>query len=106
MNREDAIRLVDAYVDNELDVKDALEIQALLEVDASVREEYERVLALKSVLRREIGEEGPSAPDLLKKRVIRTMRRESAGSITPSISKCDAMLSAFPCSYMRATICS
>ena len=31
-------------------------------------------------------------------------RRVSAGSITSSISKCDAVLSALPCSYMRATI--
>ncbi len=77
MNKDDAIRLVDAFVDNELDVKDALEIQALVEEDASFREEYERVLALKSVLRLKIGEEGPSAPGLLKKRVMRSMHRES-----------------------------
>ena len=29
--------------------------------------------------------------------------RDSMGSITSSISKCDAMFTAFPCSYMRAT---
>ncbi len=77
MNRDDAIRLVDAFVDNELDVKDALEIQALLEEDESLREEYERVLTLKSALRNKIGEEGPAVPELLKKRVTKAIRRES-----------------------------
>ena len=32
--------------------------------------------------------------------------RVSKGSMTPSISKCDAMFTAFPCAYMRATISS
>ena len=77
MNRDDALRLLDAFVDNELDVKDALEVQALLEQDDSLRDEYDRMLTLKSTLRHKIGEGGPNAPELLKKRVIKSMRRES-----------------------------
>ena len=37
---------------------------------------------------------------------LRIHRRESMGSMTSSISKCDAVFSALPCSYMRATISS
>src|SRR5580658_1770124 len=33
-------------------------------------------------------------------------RRDSTGSITSSISKCDAVLTAFPCRYIRSTISS
>lgn len=44
MTREDALRFNDAYVDNELDVKDALEIQAWIEKDGACREEHDRVL--------------------------------------------------------------
>ncbi len=77
MNRDDAIRLIDAFVDNELDVKDALEIQTLVEEDESFRKEYDRVLTLKSVLRQKLEKEGPAAPELLKKRVAKAIRRES-----------------------------
>lgn len=76
MIREDAIRFIDAYVDNELDVKDALELQGWIEKDEACRAEYERVVALKGMLRGRLEGEGPVAPDLLKQRVKRALRRE------------------------------
>ncbi len=76
MTREEAIRYIDAYVDNELDVKDALEIQAWIEKDEVCGAEYERIIALKEMLRGKLGEEGPGASDLLKHRVREAIRRE------------------------------
>ena len=76
MIRDDAIRFIDAYIDNELDVKDALEIQSWIERDEVCRAEYERVLALKQMLRSKLAEEGPGASDLLRHRVKKAIRRE------------------------------
>ena len=76
MNREDVVRFIDAYVDNELDVKEALEVQAWIERDEDCRAEYERIIALKEMLRGQDHEVGPVASDLLKHRVKKAIRRE------------------------------
>ncbi len=76
MTQEEAVRYIDAYIDNELDVKDALEIQGWIEKDEVCRTEYERILALKEMLRGKLGEEGPGASNLLKHRVRKAIRRE------------------------------
>ncbi|MFC1492283.1 anti-sigma factor family protein, partial [Nitrospinota bacterium] len=77
MNRDDALLFVDAYVDDELDVKEALEVQAWIEKDETCRSEYDRVLSMKAMLREKLGSEGGVASDLLKQRVKKAMRRES-----------------------------
>lgn len=76
MNREDVVRFIDAYIDNELDVKEALEVQVWIERDEGCRAEYERLKALKEMLRTRIGDSGPMASDLLKHRVKKAIRRE------------------------------
>ncbi len=95
MTREDALRFIDAYVDNELDVKDALEIQAWIEKDGACREEHDRVLAMKSMLRERLGEEGGAASDMLKVRVKKAMRREGLRRsvwIRPSVAAAAAVV--------------
>ena len=42
----------------------------------------------------------------IDRRALAMVWRESAGSITSSISKCEAILMALPCSYAFLTICS
>ncbi|MDA1001578.1 MAG: hypothetical protein O2807_13815 [bacterium] len=81
MNKGDVFRYIDAYVDNELDVKDALEVQGWIERDASCRAEYERVAALKRALFGNLGGPAPPAPELLKKRIQKTLRSERVRQI-------------------------
>jgi|TARA_B100000315_G_C14163902_1_gene401330 hypothetical protein len=40
MDREEALRFVNAYANDELDVKEAIEVQSWISRDASVRAEH------------------------------------------------------------------
>jgi len=95
MNREDALRFIDAYVDDELGVKDALEIQAWIARDSEFREEYERIVALKSALREKLGGEEVQAPEMLKRRVMREFRRarwQQTGWLRPALAAAAAVV--------------
>ncbi len=77
MNKDEALRYIDAYVDDELGVKDTLEVQAWIGRDAECRAEFERIVALKRALKERMGrEEEAHVPDLLRRRVLKVLRRE------------------------------
>ena len=80
MDREEALRFVNAHADDELDVREAIEVQSWISRDAGVRAEYERILALKRALREKLNEPAPKAPEILKKRILRSLYREKMRS--------------------------
>ena len=51
MKREEAARLLHAYVDRELDAAKSLELEAQLAADPALRERYERLRALSAGIR-------------------------------------------------------
>jgi anti-sigma factor RsiW len=75
MDREEALLFVNAYADDELDVKEAIEVQSWIFRDAGVRAEYERILVLKRALREKLNEPAPKAPEILKNRILRSLCR-------------------------------
>ena len=86
MDREEALRFVNAYADDELDVKEAIEVQTWISLDAGVRAEFERILALKLALREKLNEPAPKAPEILKKRILKSLYRgkmRSSGWLRP-----------------------
>jgi len=72
--KEEILRLIGPYLDDELGVKDALEVEACIARDPECRAEFERLAALKRALRERLG--GTRAPDLLRKRVEKALRAE------------------------------
>ncbi|MBI3024177.1 MAG: hypothetical protein HYY66_00605 [Candidatus Tectomicrobia bacterium] len=76
MTKEEILRLIGPYLDDELGVKDALEVEACLAQHPECRAEYERMAALKRVLRERLGGADTRAPDLLRKRVEKALRAQ------------------------------
>ncbi len=76
MNREDAMRFVDAYVDDELNVKDTLDVEAWIRRDAECRAEHDRVVTQKRIFREAMRDSVPRASEMLKKRAHRAMGAE------------------------------
>lgn len=76
MTKEEILRLIGPYLDDELGVKDALEVEACIARDQDCRAEFERLAALKRVLRERLGGADVRAPELLRKRVQRAFRDE------------------------------
>ena len=66
-SHEEAVLLVNAYVDNELDAADVLEVERRLEADPALKAECGRLMALKSVLAGRVGKERASA--VFRKRI-------------------------------------
>ncbi len=60
MTRDEALRLIDAYVDMELDVKETIEVQSWIGRDEVCRAEFERICALKKALAEKMA--GPRPP--------------------------------------------
>lgn len=106
MNKDEVFRYIDAYVDNELDVKNALEVQTWIERDAACRTEYERVSALKKAVFQNLGGPAPPAPELLRKRIQKRVRNERVRRIPwlrPAVATAAALLvMVFGLSFYRA----
>lgn len=77
-SREEAVLLLNAYFDNELDAASALEVERRLASDASLKAEYDRMSALRTALRAAHGE--TRAPDDLRRRIAAIANAEAAGT--------------------------
>lgn len=53
-SREDAVLLLNAYLDNELDATAVIEMERRLACDAALKSQYDRLLALRSALSRQM----------------------------------------------------
>jgi len=76
MAKEEAMRLIGPYADDELGVKDALDVQAWIARDPDCRAEYEQVASLKRALRERLGGADVRAPEALRLRVQKALRAE------------------------------
>ena len=76
MTREELLRLIGPYLDDELGVKDALEVEACIAQHPECRAEFERMAALKRALRERLGGADVRAPELLRRRVENLFRAE------------------------------
>lgn len=74
LTKEEILRLMGPYLDDELGVKDAIGVEACIAQHPECRAEFERLAALKRALRERLG--GTRAPDLLRKRVEKALRAE------------------------------
>ena len=74
--KEEILRLMGPYLDDELGVKDALEVEAHIARDPECRAEFERLTALKRALRERLGGTEVRAPERLRRRVEKLFRAE------------------------------
>lgn len=66
-SREEALLLINAYIDNELDAASALEVEERLRSDTSLQAEFERLSALRTVIARNVRK--PQSADALRQRI-------------------------------------
>lgn len=66
-SREEALLLINAYLDNELDAVSVLEVEGRLRSDASLKAEFERLSALRATIAAHTGE--PRASDSFVERI-------------------------------------
>lgn len=66
-SREEALLLINAYLDNELDAASVLEVEGRLRADASLQAEFDRLSALRATIATRAGE--PRVSDQFLKRI-------------------------------------
>ncbi|MFQ5894191.1 MAG: anti-sigma factor family protein [Nitrospinota bacterium] len=84
MDCDEARKFLGAYLDDELEVKDALDLRGHLGECEGCRSRYEADRALKETLRERLG--GVRVPDLLRARILRELRREERRVLRPRLA--------------------